>query len=169
MCGISGLAPSAECTAAGLVTSDLFNANVFVPTKADDSLISSSYVQMNGNKYRALPSTPKEFVVSKGGIGVIKTISTGFYDRFGGNPEYLFPNNSSFGQNVISEAKFEADDAAPATVTLSLMDNKITWSASASKDVIGYYVYSTDGSEKKIATVQTADPIPIQLVQAPIW
>ena len=33
MCGISGLAPSAECSAAGLVTSDLFNANVFVTNK----------------------------------------------------------------------------------------------------------------------------------------
>ena len=74
LCGISGLAPSAECSAAGLVTSDLFNANVFVPTKPDDSLISSSYVQMNGKKYRALPTTPNEFVVSKGGIGVTSRI-----------------------------------------------------------------------------------------------
>ena len=53
-CGISGLAPSAECSAAGLVRSDLFNAKVFLPNKPDDSLVSSSYVLMNGEKYRAL-------------------------------------------------------------------------------------------------------------------
>ncbi|WP_249336625.1 transglycosylase domain-containing protein [Sporosarcina sp. Marseille-Q4063] len=150
MCGISGLAPSAECSAAGLVTSDLFNANVFVPTKPDDSLTSSSYVQMNGKKYRALPSTPKEFVVSKGGIGVTQDYIDWILRPFGGNPEYLFPNNSSFAKNVISETKFEADDAAPAAVSLKLTDKKITWAASASKDVIGYYVYSGD---KKIATI----------------
>ena len=153
MCGISGLAPSAECTAAGLVTSDLFNANVFVPTKADDSLTSSSYVQMNGKKYRALPTTPKEFVVSKGGIGVTQEYIDWILRPFGGNSEFLFPKNSSFAQNVISEEKFEADDAAPAAVSLTLTDNKITWTASASQDVIGYYVYSVDGGEKKIATV----------------
>ena len=31
-CGISGLAPSAACSTAGLVKSDLFNAKVMLPT-----------------------------------------------------------------------------------------------------------------------------------------
>ena len=47
-CGISGLAPSTACADAGLVRSDLFNANAFLPNKADDSIISASYVSING-------------------------------------------------------------------------------------------------------------------------
>ena len=58
---------------------------------------------MNGKKIQALPSTPKEFVVSKGGIGVSQKYIDWILRPFGGNPEYLFPKNSSFAQNVISE------------------------------------------------------------------
>ena len=56
-CGISGLAPSKACANAGLVRYDLFNANVFVPKKVDDSLIASSGVKINGKVYQALAST----------------------------------------------------------------------------------------------------------------
>src|SRR4029078_10260145 len=60
-CGISGLAPSAACTAAGLVKTDLFNSKAFLPVEPDDSLITSSYVDVKGVSYRALPTTPVEF------------------------------------------------------------------------------------------------------------
>ena len=72
-CGISGLAPSAECSSAGLVKSDLFNAKAMLPTKPDDSITSSSYVSVKGTKYLALPSTPSEFV-SSGGTGVNQVV-----------------------------------------------------------------------------------------------
>ncbi len=41
-CAISGLLPSKLCQKAGLVKTDLFNSK-YVPTKVDDSLISTSY------------------------------------------------------------------------------------------------------------------------------
>ena len=63
-CGISGLAPSAACSSAGLVRTDLFNRNVFVPSKADDSFVSGggSTVNIDGKIYQALGSTPAEFI-----------------------------------------------------------------------------------------------------------
>ena len=78
-CGISGLAPSAACSAAGLVKSDLFNSKAMLPTDPDDSITSSSYVSVKGTRYLALPSTPAEFV-SSGGTASTKYSSTGCSD-----------------------------------------------------------------------------------------
>ena len=99
-CGISGLAPSAECSAAGLVRSDLFNANVMLPNKADDSLVSSSFVLMNGEKYRALAETPSEFIV-QGGVGISQEYIDRILSPFGGNPAFLFPENSGFQEMLL--------------------------------------------------------------------
>ena len=152
-CGISGLAPSKACSAAGLVKSDLFNANVFVPTKADDSLgSSSSYVQMNGKKYKALPSTPSDFVSSGGSTGITQKYIDRILSPFGGNPAYLFPQNSSFSKNIVSSAEYQPDNSAPQSVNITLTDKKITWGNSSSNDVIGYYVHSKDG--KRVATIR---------------
>ncbi|SIT85338.1 transglycosylase domain-containing protein [Edaphobacillus lindanitolerans] len=150
-CGISGLAPSAACSAAGLIRSDLFNANVFVPNKADDSFggAGGAYVTAQGVRYQALPSTPKEFVKT-GAAG----ISKGFADRmlapFGGDPAGLFPQNSSLGKNIVSAKKYEGVSGAPIAPGAALSGSAITWSRSASPDVVGYYVYH-NGS--KIASV----------------
>ena len=152
-CGISGLAPSKACSAAGLVKSDLFNANVFVPTKIDDSLgSSSSYVQMNGKKYKALPSTPSDFVSSGGTTGITQKYIDRILSPFGGNPAYLFPQNSSFSKNIVSSAEFQPDNSAPQPVNVTLTDNKITWGNSPSNDVIGYYVHAKGG--KRVATIR---------------
>lgn len=152
-CGISGLAPSAECSAAGLVRTDLFNAKMFLPSKADDSLISASYVQMNGEKYRALPGTPEEFIVP-GGVGISQAYIDRILSPLGGNPAYLFPENSSFAQNVVAEKLFKADNVPPAAVQATLTDRTLTWNKSASNDVIGYYVY--DGNTR-VATIRDGE------------
>lgn len=153
-CGISGLAPSPACSAAGLVKSDLFNASVFLPTKPDDSLgSSSSYVVLNGKKYNALPSTPSEFVSSGGSTGITQKYIDRILSPVGGDPAYLFPQNSSFSKNIVSTSEFQADNAAPQPVSVTLTDKKITWGNSPSNDVIGYYVHSKDG--KKIGTVRS--------------
>ena len=59
-CAVTGHLPSDACSKAGLVRTDLFNAK-FVPTKADDSLISGKFVTIGDKKYMALDSTPAEF------------------------------------------------------------------------------------------------------------
>ncbi|WP_392454086.1 transglycosylase domain-containing protein [Chryseomicrobium aureum] len=152
-CSISGLAPSSACSNAGLVRSDLFNAAAFLPTKPDDSLVSSSYVTINGNRYRALESTPQEFVV-RGGFGVSESFIERMLGRFGGNASKLFPENSGFASNVVSEDVFQADDAAPSGVTASVSGDVMTWTDSGSADVVGYYIYQ--GSTRIAAVPQAS-------------
>ena len=146
-CGISGLAVSDACSQAGLVKSDLFNAAVLLPTAKDDSLISSSYVQINGNRYRALDSTPGEFVVS-GGFGVNQEFINRMLGKFGGNASKLFPAKSAFGGNVVSEEVFNADGSPPAAVTATMSNGTITWTKSSSGDVVGYRVYEVVNGQR---------------------
>ena len=152
-CGISGLALSQTCSNAGLGKSDLFNANVFVPNKADDSIISGSYVSVKGGKYLALPNTPAEFIVP-GGTGVNEAFIKRMLGPMGGDASKLFPANSPFASNVISGAVFNADGANPAGVSASANGSTLTWTESPSNDVIGYYVYR-DGA--KVATIRDGE------------
>lgn len=140
-CGISGLAPSAACSAAGLVRSDLFYAKAFLPNKADDSIISGSYVSVKGTRYLALPSTPGEFIV-QGGTGVNEAFIKRMLGPWGGDASKLFPATSIFASKVISGEAFQADGVAPAGVEATVNGSTMTWSASPSNDVIGYYVYN---------------------------
>jgi len=148
-CGISGLAVSDACSRAGLVKSDLFNAAVLLPTAKDDSLISSSYVAIGGNRYRALDSTPGEFVVS-GGYGVNEDFIKRMLGKFGGNASKLFPTKSAFGGNVVSEEVFNADGSAPNAVTATMTGGTISWSNSTSGDVVGYRVYEVGNGQRTL-------------------
>ncbi|MDN7246029.1 transglycosylase domain-containing protein [Planococcus shenhongbingii] len=142
-CSISGLAPGGGCSSGSLVASDLFNKNVMVPKKADDSLTSGSYTTVDGSRYLALDSTPREFVTS-GGSGV----SQAFIDRmlapFGGDASKLFPGDSRFSK-VVSGASLKHDGVAPAGVSASISGTTITWSDSPSSDIVGYRVYRSGG------------------------
>lgn len=144
-CGISGLAPSAECSAAGLVKSDLFNSKAMLPTNADDSIISSSYVLVKGVKYLAHPTTPIEFV-SSGGTGVNESFIKRMLGPWKGDASKLFSAKSTFASTIVAGSIYEADDVAPAPVQLTLNGTTATWSDSTSNDVIGYYVYE-DGAQ----------------------
>lgn len=149
-CGISGLAPSKACEAAGLVRSDLFNAKAFLPNKTDDSIISGSYVSVKGKKYLALPNTPAEFI-AKGGAGVNQAFINRMLGPWKGDPSKLFPENSKFSSSIISGSSFSADEAPPAAVQATLKDSTMSWSASSSNDVIGYYIYK---GNSKVGTVR---------------
>lgn len=152
-CGISGRAPSNACASAGLVRSDLFNAYAFLPNKADDSIISASYVSINGTKYLALPSTPAEFIV-QGGAGVNQAFITRMLGPWKGDPSKLFPANSKFSSSIVSGSVFNADGAPPAAVQATLNGSTMTWGASGSNDVIGYYVYKNDA---KVGTIRDGE------------
>lgn len=138
-CGISGLAASTSCSNAGLVISDLFNKNVFLPTQPDDSFVSSTSVVINGSTYAALPSTPTEFV-QMSGFGLNQAFIDRMLGRLGGDASKLLP--FSTGNGVVSGAQFEADGAPPEAVFATLANGSLSWTASASNDVVGYRVYS---------------------------
>src|SRR5690625_7940642 len=57
--------PSELCEKAGLVKTDLFNSK-FVPTEVDDSLITGSYVNVDGKSVVAGSKTPTEFIQGDG-------------------------------------------------------------------------------------------------------
>ncbi|MGO1058802.1 transglycosylase domain-containing protein [Planococcus sp. FY231025] len=151
-CGISGLAPGGACSAAGLVESDLFNANVMVPSKPDDSLTSGTYTTINGSRVAALPSTPSEFV-SGGGTGVSKDFVERMLAPFGGDGSKLFPGNSRFS-SVVSATSITPNGVAPSGVSASIDGRTITWSDSSSNDVVGYRIYRSGGSS--IASISEA-------------
>ncbi|PIC65220.1 peptidoglycan glycosyltransferase [Sporosarcina sp. P13] len=139
-CGVSGMAPSAACASAGLVRSDLFNSKVMVPSKVDDSIINTASVRVNGKLYQALPSTPREFV-SSGGIGVNSQFVKRMLGRLGGDGSKLLAGQGGYSSNVVSGARFPANNVPPAPVQTGNNGSTLTWTASSSNDVIGYYVY----------------------------
>lgn len=154
-CGISGLAPSSACSQAGLVRSDLFNSKVFVPSKADDSLISASGVKINGKVYRALDSTPSEFITG-GGVGLNADFMKRMLGSLGGNVASLLPKNSSLAKSVIAGTEFPADNVAPATVNANISGTTLSWSKSASNDVVGYRVYRKDNNSLVATVLESA-------------
>ena len=146
-CGISGDAVTDACNEAGMVRSDLFNRNVFVPSKKDDSFISSSSVLIDGKAYLALDSTPKEFVTA-GKVGLNPDFAKRMLGRLGGDASKLLPEGKD---NVVATDTFKADGNPPAAVKIKLKDNNVTWSKSTSKDVIGYRVYDISNGNRYVA------------------
>lgn len=150
-CGISGRAPSAACSNAGLVRSDLFN-RAFLPGGADDSFSSGSpVVEIDGKYYRALSSTPSEFITGSG-FGLNADFAKRMLGRLGGDPSKLLPNNSSLSATALSGAAFNADGAPPAAVSASLNGSTLSWSKSGSNDVVGYRVYNVTGGSRSLVT-----------------
>ena len=70
--------------------------------------------------------TPSEFIV-QGGVGISQEYIDRILSPFGGDPAYLFPENSEFARNVVAEKLFEADNLPPAAVEASLNNTTMTW------------------------------------------
>ncbi|ASK62937.1 penicillin-binding protein [Virgibacillus phasianinus] len=145
-CAISGKLPSDLCSKAGLVYTDLFNAK-YVPSKTDDSLITGSFVMVDGKAVVAGPKTPKEFVNGDGLTFNPEFLQKNNYDRLDDLTK-LFPakNRASWEKIGVPSGDIGstiADDgkapAAPANVTKS--GSTLSWSDSSSKDVVGYRIY----------------------------
>lgn len=156
-CGISGMAPSKACSSAGLVQTDLFNANVFVPSTPDNSITTSSYVMANGQKVAASDNTPSEFVV-KGSIGVTQAYIKKMLGPWGGDGSKLFPGNSPFAKNVVAGKPSNAGSGKISAVSASIKDGVLSWNASP--NAIGYYIYK-DG--KKVATVKDGQKLSMKV------
>jgi len=155
-CGISGMAPSKACSDAGLVRSDLFIRR-FVPSAIDNSFVSSETrtVNINGETYLALDSTPQEFTYPASGISLNQDFISKMLGRLGGNPDKLLGESIL---KVTNTKTFTPDQAAPQPVSVTINGNVLSWSPSASNDVIGYRVYDlTGGSRKLIASVRSGE------------
>ncbi len=157
-CSISGLLPSEACSRAGLVQTDLFNAN-YVPNKIDDSLLDSRYVMINDKKYLALDSTPEEF--SEPGVILnpefVDTVLAGIK----ADPRQLVPTeNERFKNILVTENKLEDDGTAPGTVSLKASGKTLSWTPSPSSDVVGYRIYkSSESGVTKVGSVKVSQAL----------
>ena len=143
------------------VTPDLFESDLFirkfVPTATDNSFISSDTrtVNINGETYLALDSTPQEFTYPASGISLNQEFIEKILGRLGGNPEKLL------GKDILKVANaktFHPDQSAPQPVSVIVQGNVLSWSPSASNDVIGYRIYDlTGGGRKLIASVRSGE------------
>ena len=156
-CGMSGMAPSNACANAGLVRSDLFNAKVFLPSKADDSMSSSAVVLINGTYYTALANTPAEFVRRSGG-GLNPEFVRRMLGPLGGDPSRLVPKGSTLASGGAA-VSFPVNGVAPAAPSASISGNTLSWSRSASNDVVGYRIYNVSGGgQSLVASIPEAGP-----------
>jgi penicillin-binding protein 1B len=161
ICATSGMLPSELCSQVGLVSSDLFNIN-FVPKQVDDSLISGTYVLVNGKAVLAGPNTPKEFVQDDGVSFNPEWLKRNKYDVLKDITQ-LYPSFRQEAWEKISMPNMEGQNAlvdddgkAPSAPTsLKNSRNVLTWAPSKSKDVIGYRIYraTEPGREFKLVGI----------------
>lgn len=138
ICGISGKLPSDLCRDAGLVTTDLFNAD-FAPTEVDDSLEEVDYVRVNDDNYFALDSTPSEFVRTGASVND---------ENFDLGDEDISEFLPEDWDNLVSVSEEAPDNGqTPSAPSISTEDDTITWNEHPEGDVVGYRVYSSSGSE----------------------
>ncbi|QDP40889.1 transglycosylase domain-containing protein [Radiobacillus deserti] len=145
-CKVSGMLPSDVCSELGLVDSDLFNAK-FVPNQRDNSLIRGTYVKVNGKSIIAGPNTPKEFTNDDGAAFNPEWLKENGFDKLS-NIEQLIPNQSGAWAKISipSTDEIKNDGKNPnAPSNLSKSGSRvITWTASSSKDVVGYRIYKAN-------------------------
>lgn len=144
ICGISGKLPSDLCREAGLVTTDLFNSK-FVPTEVDDSLKRVRYVQVDGEYYIALESTPIEF--TNEGISVKEE----YFEFADGNIEEYIPDSWDM---LIPDIEAPDDGKTPDPLTsVRASKNGISWSEHHEGDVIGYRIYHSSEEGRNFTLV----------------
>ncbi|GAA0291535.1 penicillin-binding protein [Gracilibacillus halotolerans] len=165
-CAVSGMLPSELCSDAGLIQSDIYNAK-FVPTKKDNSLIREAYTSVNGKPMIAGEKTPAEFTEGDGwSLNPAWLKETG-YDKFP-KLEQLIPSDSGgWGKITIPDAETLKDDGKAPGVPTSLKNSnqKLTWKASGSNDVVGYRIYrasnpDSDNFQRIGSTTETSYTVP---------
>ncbi|MCZ0756637.1 transglycosylase domain-containing protein [Anoxybacillus sp. J5B_2022] len=156
-CTVSGLIPSAMCEKAGLVSYDLYNAK-FVPTEEDHSLTSGKFVEVNGKRYAALPTTPQEFTSEGVGFNAQVLEEWGIKDT---DLTKLFPDSAQW-KNVAVFAELKENGKRPDPPVAQLSGKTLTWTAHRELDVVGYRVYRAEqeGLPFQVAAAIKAGPSP---------
>src|SRR5690625_3418917 len=151
-CAISGMLPSELCEQAGLVKTDLFNAD-HVPTEEDDSLISGNITMVDGNAVVAGPDTPGEFVEGDG-----LAFKPEFLERMGWDElndlTQLYPQTERDKWEQISvstsssgaSSSIEDTGSAPPAPSVSSSDSSISWDRTTGQNIVGYRVYRASES-----------------------
>nr|WP_231784286.1 transglycosylase domain-containing protein [Lentibacillus sp. JNUCC-1] len=145
-CAVSGMLPSDLCQKVGLVKTDLFNAK-YAPKEEDDSLVTGSYVMVDGRAVIAGPNTPQSFVKGDGVMFNPEFLKRKGYDKLDDltdiysklNPEAwkkIGIPNTNFSNQLKNDGK--APSAPPG---LKSTGGKLVWKKPMSNNIIGYYIY----------------------------
>ncbi|WP_456277980.1 transglycosylase domain-containing protein [Bacillus sp. AK128] len=158
-CTISGLLPSALCSEAGLVQTDIFNAN-FVPRKEDDTLEKGKFVMVGDKAYRALDSTPVEF--TQDGVMIKKEFLEENNLKSAEELMKLLSKEATFKNVVIPETEPLADNGSTPSPTsnVGISGNKLTWAKHEHNDVVGYRIYRAENFSnqfKKIGSMSVKE------------
>jgi penicillin-binding protein len=142
-CTISGLLPSDLCTEAGLVQTDIFNAN-FVPRKVDDTLEKGKFIMLGDKAYRALDSTPAEF--TQDGVMIKKEFLEENNLKSAEELMKLLSKQATFNNVVIPEDEPLADNGSAPSPTdkVGISGNKLTWAKNGHNDIVGYRIYRAE-------------------------
>ncbi|WP_281887879.1 transglycosylase domain-containing protein [Paenibacillus sp. YYML68] len=151
---LSGKLPSESITAAGKLTTDIFNKK-YIPTEEDNVLVKLPIISYNGLNYIAQEATPSDFVQEKTVIRREQSLNTilqeimAIMDRM--PPERKrsvdFYKPRDFEEDAPSETDPRVDDGeapnAPTTVvaTHSGSTSVITFQAATNPDIVGYRLY----------------------------
>ncbi|GAB3065408.1 transglycosylase domain-containing protein [Virgibacillus ainsalahensis] len=157
-CAISGMLPSDLCEQAGLVKTDLFNAN-FVPTESDDSLIRGNNLIVDGQAVSPGSNTPSEFADSNGLTFNPEFLARKGYDRLNSITQ-LYPNtNRDLWEKIgapgsSSGGTIENDGNPPSPpASLNVSGGNLTWNQSSNSDVVGYRIFKASGPENDFSLV----------------
>ncbi|MFT8322357.1 MAG: transglycosylase domain-containing protein [Bacillus sp. (in: firmicutes)] len=153
ICSVSGLLPSAGCSKAGLVTTDLFKSGS-VPNKTDDSLVDGKIVQIRDKKYMALDSTPSEFAES--GLMLNPDYIEKLFGITVSDPSNLVQNNPKWNKVAIPTDKITDNGKTPSALKIVQNGDGVSWSQHSENDIVGYRVYK-DG--KKIASIKAGESL----------
>ena len=123
---------------------DLYPAN-YAQKMAKATTAVTRYVSLGNKKYKALNSTPSEFVEQ----GTI--LSEEFLNQLGG--KYLASGtvSSSLGVTSAGINQLKENGRPPLPMTLYLNEKTISWRKHSDSDVIGYRVYRNN---QKVATIK---------------
>jgi len=151
---ISGMLPSKLTREMGRTVTDYFN-KAFVPKERDDSLMSMSFITYNGVNYIPKASTPSDMVRNQLVIKRDKPLDILMQEISQAQSKlpaasrrsmsYYLPTDA--GKDAPSKMDPRVDDgrapSAPPNVRLTQANgaNKITFTASPEKDVVGYRLY----------------------------
>ncbi|WP_249716384.1 penicillin-binding protein 1A [Paenibacillus sp. J31TS4] len=155
---VSGKLPSELTTSAGRTVTDLFNRK-YVPTEVDDAMVRMKYVAYNGVNYIAQSDTPGDMVREKvvikrpepisDVIEKIKELMAKLPDKQQKPISRFIPKDADMeAPTQVDPRKDDGQSPQPPgnlVLTRSGETNGLSFSPSASSDVVGYRLYRTDG------------------------
>ena len=163
-CVISGLLPSKTCKRFGLIESDLFNT-AFVPKQEDQYLVSGAFVELNGERYVALPSTPREF--TKEGVMIDGSLLEQWGIQHIKDMSQLLPRNDKW-KHVFVAKTLQENGKKPDPLAVQQKGATLVWSEHHEQDVIGYRVYyaaAETASFQIITTIRKGEQKSVPLKQ----